>query len=81
MKDGVLYFTTTVGYCTELMRLTGDQLEKAVAFNGAISGFDLTDSGFVFCAMEPGRLQEVYAADAAGNNRRTHADQRGLPAR
>lgn len=67
MKDGALYFTTTVGYHTELMVLRENQLEKAVAFNGAVSGFDFIENGLVFCAMEPGQLQEIYIADGAGN--------------
>ena len=29
MKDDVLYFTSTIGYRTELMRLQGDRLEKS----------------------------------------------------
>lgn len=79
MKDDVLYFTSTIGYRTELMRLQGDCLEKAVAFNGAVSGFDLTESGYVFCAMEPGRLQEVYTADASGTLRgRTQISEQDL---
>ena len=66
LNNGVLYFTSTIGYRTELMRLHEDRVEKAVEFNGAVSGFDITKSGIVFCAMEPGRLQEVYTADMTG---------------
>lgn len=40
LNNGVLYFTSTIGYRTELMRLHEDRVEKAVEFNGAVSGFD-----------------------------------------
>ena len=60
LKEGILYFTSTVGYNSELYTLTGNTIEKKVAFNGAISGFDLSGKDIFVCGMEPGKLQEIH---------------------
>lgn len=71
LKDSTLYFTSTVGSRTELYTLTADnEIVRTVAFDGALSGFDFTAGGLVFCAMESGRLQEVYTYDPQNGCRR-----------
>ena len=73
LNEDTVYFTATVGYQTELFSLKAGKIEKAVPFQGAVSGFAITPEGFLITAMEPGKLQEIYFTDRQGSVMR-HSD-------